>query len=133
MVKVKAYHRTSGDHTSLRPGTFLSDEPMDESYGHRLLIVNLDVTKPAKDKDVRAAAAELGLLKRGLKAYEYFSPNLIDAHVTKGDVEELINLLKSKGFNCARVTDYDCPKSWVTFKEVALAEIVNLTIPRHPH
>lgn len=119
-MKVKAYHRTNGSHTSLRAGSFFSDAPMDESYGSRLLGVELEVSNPAKDKDVRAAAAELGLLKRGLKAYEYLSPGLMDAHVTDSDVEELIDLLKSKGFDCARVTDFDCPQSWVSFEEVAL-------------
>jgi hypothetical protein len=119
-MKVKAYHRTNGSQTSLRSGSFFSDTPMDASYGSRLLVVELEVNKPAKDKDVRAAAAEIGLLKRGLKAYEYLSPGLMDAHVTDSDVEELIALLKSKGFDCARVTDYDCPKSWVTFEEVSL-------------
>lgn len=119
-MTVKAYHRTNGNHTSLRAGSFLSDAPMGESYGSRLMVVELEVTSPAKDKDVRAAAAELGLLKRGLKAYEYLSPGLMDAHVTDSDVEELIARLKSKGFDCARVTDYDCPKSWVTFEEVGV-------------
>lgn len=119
-MKVKAYHRTNGSHTTLRAGSFLSDSPMNENYGSRLLVVELEVSRPAKDKDVRAAAAELGLIKRGLKAYEYLSPGLMDAHVTDSDVEQLIDLLKSKGFDCARVTDFDCPKSWVTFAEVAL-------------
>ena len=74
------------------------------------------MTKKSED-----AARELGIFKRGLKAYEYLSPGLMDAHVSERDVEEMIELLKERGFDCARVTDYDCPQSWVTFEEVAIA------------
>jgi signal recognition particle subunit SEC65 len=119
-MKVTAYHRTNGSHTSLWAGSFLSDEPMHESYGSRLLAVEIEVTRPAGDKEVRDAARELGLFKRGLKAYEYLSPGLMDAHVSESDVEAMIELLKDRGFDCARVTDFDCPKSWVTFEEIPL-------------
>ena len=117
-MKVTAYHRTNGTHSTLWAGSFLSAAPMNESYGRRLLVVEVEVGRPAKDKDVRAAAKKLGLLKRGAAAYEYLSPGLFDAFVTDCDVENLIALLKEKGFNCAQVTDCDCPESWVTFEDV---------------
>ena len=120
-MKVTAYHRTDGNYGALWAGSFLSDSPMDESYGNRLVTVTIDVSRPATDRDVRGAARELGLYKRGLKAYEYLSPGLMDAHVSEADVAAIIDLLKSGGFDCARVTDCDCPKSWVTFEEVALS------------
>jgi signal recognition particle subunit SEC65 len=119
-MKVTAYHRTNGSHTTLWAGSFFSDEPIEESYGSRLVTVEIEVSRPAGDKEVRDAARELGIFKRGLKAYEYLSPRLMDAHVSDREVEEMIELLKERGFDCARVTDYDCPKSWVTFEEISL-------------
>jgi signal recognition particle subunit SEC65 len=120
-MKIAAYHRTNGTHSVLWAGSFLSDAPMPESYGSRLVTVEIEVSRPACDKEVRDAARELGIFKRGLKAYEYLSPGLMDAHVSERDVEEMIGLLKERGFDCARVTDYDCPQSWVTFEEVSIA------------
>lgn len=124
-MKVKAYHRTNEALESFRPGSFFCEQPLSESlmYGDRLYTVELTVNNPAKDEDVLAAAVDLGLESETVdNPYEYLSPGLFDACVTREDVNEIILLLTERGFDCAHVKDCDCPRSWVIFR----AEQVNV-------
>lgn len=118
-MKTKAYHRSDKNLKTFRAGTFFCCQPIPAElmYGDRLYTVELEVSNPAKDKDVLAAAVELDLERETVdNPYEYLSPGLMDACVTCRDVNKIVALLSERGFDCAHVKDYDCPMSWVIFK-----------------
>jgi hypothetical protein len=116
-MKVKAFHRSNSEILTFRAGTFFcATNTMPASYGEIVHAVEIEANNPASDEDVLEAVKELGLESETVdRPYEYLSPGLMDACVTRDDVDNIIALLAARGFDCAHVTDCDCPMSYVIF------------------
>jgi hypothetical protein len=108
------YHRGPAGFAFEAP-MFFATQDIGPSYGSELKQASVTIRKPAQDSDVIKAAATIGIQKRGLKAYEYLSPNLMDSPLTPRDTERLMDELERQGFDGAVVKDSDVPFSVIPF------------------
>ena len=114
------FHRTNNNFKIFKIPSFFSSVDIGKDYGNIIKRVYLNIKNPANGKDIIDMAKKLYLpmvddYGKRLKAYEYFSPNLINTDITQYQVDELIEALKAEGFDGAHVKDFDVPDSWIPF------------------
>lgn len=108
------YHLTYADFATFNTPAFFAESPEGLSdYGNRTIRAFLSIGNMATDADIVSAAREARVPSRE-NAYEYLSKGLIDS-IGDRNVDRVASILKTRGFDGAKVSDYDVPQSYVVF------------------
>jgi hypothetical protein len=105
------YHGTNHEIQQFKPNTFFTSNPeaassyaLDRGYGGpgaNVIPTYLDIKKVATTKDIDDIAKKLKIYNDEFPTYEYVSPNI------SNDANKVIAELKKKGFEGAKVPDFD--------------------------
>lgn len=118
---MKLFHRSHESFNCSLPLTFWTQGEAlnDDSFGSNVMEAEVSL-KLASEEKVMEAVEELGLTSEEVEMpYEYLSPNL--GVIDPVDCHALAERLIEKGFTGAKLKDFCCAESIITFNEVETA------------